>query len=83
MTCRHDRLRFRMWVAGALVAEDWLPGADPDTGFGLAHAHRDRANAAHAAGESWLIEVYDPDGDITPDGEPGAVVLIGSDAATQ
>jgi hypothetical protein len=81
MTC--DRLRFRMWVGGALVAEDWLPGADPDTGFGLARAHRGIAADAEAAGRPWLIEVYDPDGDITPDGEPGAVVLIGSDAATQ
>lgn len=71
-----------MWVAGALVAEDWLPGADPDTGIDLARAHRGIADHAEAAGQSWLIEVYDPDGDIT-EGEPGAVVLIGSDAATQ
>lgn len=61
MTCRHDRLRFRLWVGGILAREDWLPGATLDGDrWILGVAARD-APEATARGESWLVEVYDPD----------------------
>lgn len=97
----HDQLRFRVWVGGELVREDWLPGASLDAGADLAHAGADLAHVhgglatdAEAAGEPWLVEVYDPD---APADEgylrfgsdtagmvcPVAVVLIGSDDVAQ
>ena len=57
------RLRFRIWTAGHLVAEQWLDvlviaerGSD---GLGLAHARI--AMEASKAGQPWLVEIYDPE----------------------
>jgi hypothetical protein len=87
----HDQLRFRVWVEGVLVREDWLPGARPESGAALALVHGGLATEAEARGERWLVEVYDPDapaedgylrfGSDTAGMGPAtvAVVLIGSD----
>lgn len=90
----HDQLRFRVWVGGELVREDWLPGARPEAGTDLALEHAGLASDAEAAGEKWLVEVYDPDapaddgylrfGSDTAGMGPAtvAVVLIGSEGIT-
>jgi hypothetical protein len=57
----HDRLRFRVWVGGELIREDWLPGATPLAGTDLATQHAAIASLAGDVGTSWLVEVYDPD----------------------
>ena len=86
----HDKLRFRVWVGGEMVREDWLPGATPLAGSELGTTHAALATLADAEGQPWLVEVYDPD---APADEgylrfgsdtgamvcPVAVVLIGSD----
>jgi hypothetical protein len=89
----HDRLRFRVWVGGELIREDWLPGATPLAGTDLATQHAAIASLAGDVGTSWLVEVYDPDApadegylrfgsDTSRMAAPVAVVLIGSDDAT-
>ena len=87
----HDKLRFRVWVGGEMVREDWLPGARLEAGADLGHVHAGLASDAEARGERWLVEVYDPDapaedgylrfGSDTSGMGPAtvAVVLIGSD----
>lgn len=90
----HDQLRFRVWVGGELVREDWLPGATMGAGHELARTHAGLASAADAAGEKWLVEVYDPEApadegylrfgsDTSAMVCPVAVVLIGSDGTAQ
>lgn len=90
----HDQLRFRVWVGGELVREDWLPGATLEAGGDLGHVHAGLASEAEAAGEAWLVEVYDPaapadDGYLRFGSDtsgmvcPVAVVLIGSDDVAQ
>ena len=90
----HDQLRFRVWVGGELVREDWLPGVLMGAGGDLARAHGKLATDADAAGEPWLVEIYDPaepadEGYIRFGSDtagmvcPVAVVLIGSDDVTQ
>ena len=90
----HDQLRFRVWVGGEMVREDWLPGAHPLAGEDLALEHAGLVTEAEARGERWLVEVYDPDapaeegymrfGSDTAGMGPAtvAVVLIGSDGVT-
>jgi hypothetical protein len=86
----HDTLRFRVWVDGELVREDWLPGITPIVGADLARQHAAVASLAQDSGKTWLVEVYDPDAPADEgylrfgsDTEgmvcPCAVVLIGSD----
>lgn len=72
----HESLRFRVWVGGQLVREDWLPGASLDAGSDLAHIHGAIAGGADDRGEPWLVEVYDPG---APDDE--ARIRFGSDVA--
>jgi hypothetical protein len=50
------RLRFRVWIGGKLIREDWT--ASPAEGRRLADEHRALVDAAT---DPWLIEVYDPD----------------------
>jgi len=90
MTPHHDQLRFRLWVGGSLVREDWLPGASLEAGAELARAHARISAAAEDRGEQWLVEVYDPDAppdeghmrfgtDTSGMVAPVAVVMFGSD----
>lgn len=57
------RLRFRVWVGGQLVADEWIdvtqPGAQAEANRVQA-AHATMTAAAHERGEVWLCEVYDP-----------------------
>jgi hypothetical protein len=89
----HDQLRFRVWVGGQLVREDWLPGATLEAGGDLGRVHAGLATDAEAKGEPWLVEVYDPaapvdegylrfGSDTSHMVAPVAVVLIGSDDVT-
>jgi hypothetical protein len=86
----HDQLRFRVWVGGELVREDWLPGARLEAGEALGNVHAGLATEAEARGEQWLVEVYDPaapvdegylrfGSDTSAMVCPVAVVLIGRD----
>lgn len=52
-------LRVRLLIAGEVVAEDWLDAATPARVIGDRHAAA--TTAAHAAGRSWLVEVFNPD----------------------
>ena len=57
------RLRFRVWIGGRLVDEQWIDVlAISQAGLAqmqFAHvAHVDRANVAD---EPWMIEIYDPE----------------------
>jgi hypothetical protein len=89
----HDQLRFRVWVGGELVREDWLPGATLGAGVDLARVHAGLATEAEAKDTPWLVEVYDPaapvdegymrfGSDASQMVCPVAVVLIGSDDVT-
>jgi hypothetical protein len=58
------RLRFRVYVAGEIVAEDWVdaskPSAQEDVNAALA-AHQDLVDDAEADGLLWLVEIHDPE----------------------
>jgi hypothetical protein len=55
-------LRFRLYVEGEVVAEDWLHvGADRAATAAAAYRHASLARAAGAEGKEWLLEVLDPD----------------------
>jgi hypothetical protein len=72
-------LRFRLYVEGELVAEDWLTPGNADTAEATARRHGALKDEAAAAGKDWLLEVYDPDYPdeplrITPDSFAGIPV---------
>jgi hypothetical protein len=52
-----DSLRFRLYVAGELVDEQWAAENGPE----LAAGHQRIAEQADAAGKLWLVEVFNPD----------------------
>jgi hypothetical protein len=55
-------LRFRLYVDGEVVAEDWLQlGADKASTVAAAYRHAALARAAGEAGKDWMLEVLDPD----------------------
>jgi hypothetical protein len=63
MTVPDPRLRFRIYVDGALAVETWINSVDADADAAAANAaelHAAVTNAAAAAGSLWLTEVYDP-----------------------
>lgn len=64
MTARTAGLRFRVWVSGELVLEDWAVVSDEaaaaEAGDILGARHSHIAREAHAAGKRWLAELYDP-----------------------
>ena len=68
------RLRFRVWVAGTLVREDWA-GAPYEMAL-IAGEHERIAREASEKGKGFTVEVYDPD---KPEEE--AYLRFGSDAA--
>ena len=57
------RIRFRLYVAGELVDEVWFDVSNPDVDA-LADRARDRHTAmaleADAAGQLWMVEIYNP-----------------------
>lgn len=58
------RLRFRVWVNGAMTEETWADLSSPDSEAlidGIQARHLALADAANDAGQRWLIEVYDPE----------------------
>lgn len=54
-------LRFRLYVRGELVAEDWLTPGNAETTEATARRHGARADQANEAGDDWVLEVWDPD----------------------
>jgi hypothetical protein len=55
-------LRFRLYVDGEVVAEDWLRlGADKAATAAAACRHAALARAASETGRDWTLEVLDPD----------------------
>jgi hypothetical protein len=71
------RLRFRIYVEGELVAEDWLVTGDPEGTAAKAREHGHICDEAKEAGKDWLLEVYDPD---RPEDDPDAYLKIGPDS---
>jgi hypothetical protein len=53
-----DALRMRLYVGGQLADEVWL--TDLDEAGRVSERHQSIAADADRAGQSWLIEVYDP-----------------------
>jgi hypothetical protein len=56
-------LRFRLFVAGTVADEDWIDTRDPSSGgraTACAERQRAAALAADAAGQLWMVEVYNP-----------------------
>jgi len=59
------RLRVRVYVAGAQVAETWLDVSNPDVADlagNVSRQHSAIARAAEAADQLWAVEVWDPEG---------------------
>lgn len=54
-------LRFRLYVEGEIVAEDWLTPSNAETAEATAKRHGALADEAGDQGKAWLLEVYDPD----------------------
>lgn len=57
------RLRFRVWIAGQLAAEQWIDAltAEPDEITAMSERHAALAADADRDARPWLVEVYDPD----------------------
>jgi hypothetical protein len=76
----HDpdsRLRLRLFIGGTMADEHWIDAADPKAGdlaAATSDLHAAAVEAASAAGDVWMIEVYDPDA--APD---SAYLRIGTD----
>jgi hypothetical protein len=59
-------LRIRLYIAGQLKDETWLRPGDTDTedmGVAVGRLHAEMCEAAEQAGQTWAIEVYDPEDD--------------------
>ncbi|MCL2729318.1 MAG: hypothetical protein FWE15_04750 [Actinomycetia bacterium] len=73
-------IRFRVYVDGDLAVEDWaFPATEEEAERAaglLADRHASIAERAAAAGQTWLVELYDP---ALPEAE--AYVRFGSDVS--
>ena len=66
MTDDHHQnsLRVRLWIGGALSAEEWFDAGDPAAPARaelVSVAHSAAVDRANAAGVPWLVEVWDPE----------------------
>ncbi len=55
-----SRLRFRVWVDGALADEYWLDTSTATDEDAEAAAMRQAGIVARAGDRPWLVEIYDP-----------------------
>jgi len=58
------KLRFRLWVAGKIAAEEWVIYADDEQAGDMGHVvgarHAHLAEQAETDGKLWLLEVWNP-----------------------
>lgn len=57
------RIRFRVWVSGALIEDVWLDSTNPDSEEifeAMQERHVAITNLADGEGKPWMVEVFDP-----------------------
>jgi hypothetical protein len=72
-------LRLRLWIGGVLRDTTWIDAGDPNAAAKMdltTVAHNAAVERANAAGQAWMIEVWDPE---MPRDE--AFLRFGTDAA--